>query len=54
MSAANPEDLLRDAHEGLSIPEGCDRVVSCERYSYYHYGCDGTNDSVSVHLFDCH
>jgi len=38
-------ELLSDIHLGLSPPTDVDDVITCDRYIYYHYGCDGLNDS---------
>ena len=39
--------LLSDIHTGMAPPPDCDNVVTCNNYLYYHYGCDGLDDSVS-------
>ncbi|XP_067950632.1 acylglycerol kinase, mitochondrial-like [Watersipora subatra] len=36
---------FEDVHEGLVLPPNCDKSLECSGYSYYHYGCDGFDDS---------
>ena len=40
---------LSDVHTGLTLPESCSQCDLVKgKYHYYHYGCDGQNDAVSL------
>lgn len=46
MSAMYSNNLLKNVHENLPLPDSGETFLVQGDYEYWHYGCDGFNDRV--------
>lgn len=46
MSVNYSNNLLKNVHEALALPDSGETFLTQGDYEYWHYGCDGFNDRV--------
>lgn len=46
MTVNYSNNLLKNVHENLTLPDGGETFLVQGDYDYWHYDCDGFNDRV--------